>query len=155
MDSNLDYLGIVLKETLQGDSLLSQGAVVREPGALVLAFPSRLLFSSTDAEVSGPAKLTLAALGAELRNIGNPVGVSGYASEEDAESSRYGSSWALSVARASAVAGILADAGYDRPLKIFGRTLAHPASGQAYGWGEFETASNRVDIVILPRSGGR
>ncbi len=146
---NLDYLSVVLDETVHADPLLQSARVVRYDDRLVIVLPGDLLFESDSAVLSERARKALFDIGGVLRNIGNEVAVRGH-TDPAVPSGRYVSNWELSTARAVAVGNALRRSGYDRDILALGVADSAFASLPALPEDQRKALARRVDIVILP-----
>lgn len=150
--SNLDYLAALLEEHLAAEPLLGEALLQRRPDRLVISLPSLLLFPSGAADLDPEGERVVFALSNLLRNLNNRIEVTGSADPE-APSGAFKSNWVLSLVRATRVAKLLADAGYQRPIVTRGlgdsrfESLA-PNLDQA----QREALARRVDIAILDYS---
>jgi chemotaxis protein MotB len=135
--------------------------IVDDPRGLVLSLPVEATFATGSADVQPDALALIGRLAATVGPLGNALRIEGHTDDVPIRTSRYGSNWELSTARASAVVAFL-----------IGKAGIEPARLSAAGYGEFhprvpnDSAANRarnrrVDIVVLnsvtrreePRSG--
>jgi chemotaxis protein MotB len=146
---NLDYLSVVLDETIHADPLLQTARLVRYDDRLVIVLPGDLLFESDSSVLSEKARKAVFDIGGVLRNIGNEIAVKGH-TDPAAPSSRYVSNWELSTARAIAVRNALRRSGYDRDMLAFGVADSAFATLPDLPEDQKRALARRVDIVILP-----
>lgn len=148
--ANLDYLAEVLSDKLAatGDDSIS---LRREQERLVLSLPGDLYFQPGEARPQAERVEALVRLGEILRDIRNPIQVEGHTDPAPLSSEAYLSNWELSLARAGAVADLIAGAGYANPIRRVGRAdgAFHEIS-QDLPQEERYKKSRRVDIVIRP-----
>ena len=150
---NLDYLTVVLEETVASDDMLSQSRLMRLEDRVVLALPGDLLFEPNKAVLSERARKALFNLGGVLRNVGNQIGVNGHTDPTPASGKGYASNWELSVARAVAVANALKRSGYRESIVAYGHADGRYNELPALTDIERRALARRVDIVILPDVG--
>lgn len=152
----LAYLEPVLRAKLARDPLLRAARLERRGSELIIALPSDLLFPLGSAELTGDATRSVRELASALSPLPNRVGVVGHADPQPmAGGGRYPDNWALSLARAAAVARTLRDGGYPVVPVIEGRgssrffevdpTLPLETRYQR---------ARRVEVVIHPERGG-
>lgn len=147
---DLDYLAEVLRTALFGMAVGGDARIVRQDDRLVLILP-RLAFVPGEAGLADPsAAAILAGLIPTLRGISNAVALAGYG---DAPAIRRtgepaGSDWELPLARALAVARILAAAGFDRPVGCYALAES-PADELGDTFKDASpAAASRVDLVF-------
>jgi len=152
--ANLDYLTAVLRQKLNTPPF-EEARLFRLADRLVIALPADFLFAPASAEPSADAESIAAALAADLRRLSNTVRVVGHTDESRIMGGAYSSNWALSLARAEAMAKLLAEGGYEPPMTVLG-----------YGSGRFAdlapslpaarraALARRVDIEILATGRG-
>ncbi|SDH81337.1 OmpA/MotB family protein [Roseospirillum parvum] len=164
---DLGYLESVLAQALAEDPRLAGARLEPREGTLVLTLPADLLFPPNGATLSDPARRAVGDLASGvLANLDNRLAVSGHAApprptgvgalpgEDPGAAPRIAADdpWALSLARATAVARALGAAGYPAPLSV----LAH-------GDSRFADLADlppllrrrfaaRVDLMILPQA---
>ena len=151
---SLDYLANVLEEHLTGDILLASAFVHRLDGLVVVSLPSDMMFASGEIELQKDAKDALFRLGDVIASIGNRIDVRGHTDPGLLSDKHFDSKWAISLARAAAVANELRRTGYARQLPIYGLadTRFNDLDTQIPETLRYELA-RRVDIVIHPHSG--
>jgi len=113
---NLDYLKLVIQESIDGQERLENVSVLQNKDNLVIALPHDLLFDAGATEVSEDGKRALFALAGNLSNIRNRIEVVGHAGTTSGRSTN----WEESLTRAINVARILADVGYRKDLTVRG-----------------------------------
>lgn len=142
---DLDYLSALIGARLGERSDAAAYVVERGAAALIVRLPVRLAFAPGDAEPRAAATAAMAALAETLRNLDNRVEVAGHPGADD-PAAPYASPWALSLARAAAVADILRAAGYDRPVAVRGYGVDSDDARRT-------RAGGRVDLLIHADSG--
>lgn len=155
---NIDYLEALLREQIGESKFLEGAALIQQRGQLIIALPRDLLFDPGTAQVKEDGSRALYALGGVLRRIKNKVEIAGHADPRPISggSSSYESNWDLSLSRASSVAAILDNVGYDRDITIRGHSSGRYADlkGQVDEDTRLDL-SRRVDIVILSHDGSK
>jgi chemotaxis protein MotB len=140
--SDLTYLAAVLDARLDAEMKL-----VREADRLVIAIPVDLLFRDGDA-LGAAGEARLARLAPALANVRNRIEIWGHADPQPV-AAPFASNWALSLARAAAVARGLEQAGLPVRPPAFGlgdaRFTEIPAS---LPLAERYARARRVDLVI-------
>ena len=107
---SLDYLANVLEDHLTGDKLLGTAFVHRLDGLVVVSLPSDTMFGSGEVELQKDAKEALFRMGGLIATIGNRIDVRGHTDPEPLSDKQFDLKWAISLARAAAVAtGVTAD----------------------------------------------
>ena len=147
---NLDYLSVVLDETIATDSVLKQSRLLRLEDRLIIALPGELLFEPDRAILSESASKALFDLGGVLRNIGNQIGINGHTDPNPSSGKPYTSNWELSTARAISVANALRRSGYEDDIIAYGHADTFYANLPDLPPVEKRALARRVDIVILP-----
>lgn len=151
---SLQYLANVLEEHLSADPLLNTSLVHRLDGLVVISLPSVAMFDSGSVELTVEAREALFRMGGIIATIDNHIDVRGHTDPLPDSDARFGSKWAVSLARAAAVANELRRSGFGRQMPIFG--LADTRFGrldQQIPQGKRFALSRRVDIFIHPHSG--
>ena len=151
---SLDYLANVLEDHLTGDKLLGTAFVHRLDGLVVVSLPSDTMFGSGEVELQKDAKEALFRMGGLIATIGNRIDVRGHTDPEPLSDKQFDSKWAISLARAAAVATELRQTGYARQIPIYGLadTRFVHLDAQIPEAARHELA-RRVDVVIHPHSG--
>ncbi len=150
----LEYLANVLEEKLAADDVLNRAMVHRLDDLLVLSLPADVLFPPGEAELTPAARKALFRLGDVISTIGNRIDVRGHADPDPLSDSEFESKWAISLARAIAVANEFKRTGYERKITVLGlgdSRFAH-LSPRLPETKRYELA-RRVDVVIHPTSG--
>lgn len=152
--ADLDYLTAVLRQKLDTPAL-EAAQLFRLADRLVISLPADFLFAPASAVPGAEAEAIAAELAADLRRLSNAVRVVGHTDESRITGGAYASNWSLSLARANAMADLLAENGYEPPVTVIG-----------YGAGRFEDLSprlpasrraalaRRVDIEIMATGRG-
>ena len=146
---DLGYLDVLLTGVIAQDRSLTGVVLQQLDDRLVISLPGELLFPPGDATPIAGAVRGVAALAAELRNIGNRIDVFGHTDPEPVGNGRFASNWELSLARARAVARMLHDAGYIRRVAAYGVADSHYADLAGIEPVERRNRiARRVDIVV-------
>ena len=133
-----------------GDLGLERALDVREDGrGAVLTLAADTTFKVGDATITATGRETLGALVAVLRRPGILIEVEGHTDATVSRSWTYRDNWELSIARASAVARFLADAGINpATLAVAGYGSSRPrVIGRPRDVGQF---NRRVELVLKP-----
>ena len=147
---DLDYLAEVLRGALFGMAGGAGARIAREDDQLVLTLPVLAFATGATRPADPSASAVLTALIPTLRGIGNQIAAVGHG---DAPAIRAAgppgaADWALPLARALAVARIMAEAGLDRPVGCYG-LAERPADGLGDSPGsEWPAAAGHVDLVF-------
>lgn len=156
---DLDYLAVLLKETLKGNERAKGILMINRGDSLIVSMPDSLLFEAGQAQVLDEGRKTLFAMGEALAKIRNAVEIVGHADPRPvgaAPSDKFASNWELSLSRAANVATILQSTGYSKPMTLRGMSSARydelPAD---LGEEKRLDLSRRVDIVILKTTGAQ
>lgn len=151
---NLDYLNRLLEDKIAQHPVLTLAVVHRLDDRLILSIPAELLFEAGGATLSDSAKAAVRDLSDGFKYVANRIEMIGHTDPAPLKGSgQYASNWELSLARASALARVFVDAGYERPINAYG-----VADARFYDLDKSlaETVrlrlSRRVDLVV--RSGG-
>jgi chemotaxis protein MotB len=148
---DLDYLSAILDQAVKADAGLAGGRVLRLEDQVVISLPGDLLFAPSGVRMSAQATDAVFRLGGTLRAIDNQIVIQGFS---DPDPDIGDGVWELSVGRAMAVADVLRRSGYDSDIMVYGygdsRYNLLPAMPEA----ERHAVARRVDIVVLPNSGG-
>lgn len=124
---SLTYLQTILVEKFRNDPVLGQLTIRREGGRLLALFPSDLLFGSRSHMILPERQSATAILAEALRDISNRVEVHatiavGY-TEDRSAAFDHGWYWRLGIARASAMATALKNAGLQRTILPYGHVM--------------------------------
>lgn len=155
-DKALDiyYLETLFKALARESKFLAEIEFNTQQGALIISLPQDLLFKPGQADIEEKGARALYALGGILARIRNKVEVTGHTDPTPVSGTGYSSNWALSLARAANVAGILESVGYDRNVIIRGHSKGRYEDLVSLRDNERRMAlSRRVDIVILDNDG--
>jgi chemotaxis protein MotB len=127
----------------------SRVEVTRDIRGLVVSLPEDAAFPVASNTVAPQALAIVGRVAAAVQALPNPIRIEGHTDDIPIRTSRYGSNWELSTARASAVvAYLVTEAGID------------PTRLSAAGYGEFHPVvpndspasrarNRRIDIVVL------
>ena len=151
---SIPYLKVLLQKQLDENAQLEDVTLQEHEGNLVLSLPSDVLFAPAEADLKSGAPQTLYALAATFKRIRNALTIVGHTDPVPVSGGTFQSNWHLSLARAGAVAALLAQMGYDRDIEInaaaAGRYQDLP---QSIPEAKRRDISRRVDIVIRPDDG--
>jgi len=150
---DLDYLSALLRQELPNHAALAGARIDRQEGRLVIALPDRLLFDSGATRPHPAAADALYTLGGLLRHLDNRVEVLGHADPRPMPEGTTRSNWELSLARGTAVADMLARAGYTQPILIRGHGESRYDELSAVPAEVRLDLGRRTDIVILDDAG--
>ena len=150
---NLDYLTVVLEETVAKDPLLKDSRIQKLQDRLVIALPGDILFQPGRALMTERAGQALFSLGGVLRNIGNQIAVNGHSDPQPPAAGEYVSNWELSLARAIAVANTLKRSGYPDDIIPIGFSDSQYGTLPDVADDRKRALARRVDIVIMPTVG--
>ena len=146
--TDLDYLAAVLKEQIAANEALTGARVRQDADRLVVSMPGDLLFASGAVAMGATGKQAVFALAGVLRNLRNVIEVAGHADPNQPGRS-YPSNWELSLARASAVSGLLTELGYQGGIVVRGYGDSRYAELEAELTAvERMAQARRVDIVV-------
>ncbi|KAA5606062.1 flagellar motor protein MotB [Roseospira marina] len=148
---SLGYLAGVLDSVFDRDERFAGTLVQRLDDRLVVLLPADLLFEPGGAAIAAEARPVVTELGSLLANLRNRIALSGHADPRPvAPGNPYPDNWALSLARAAAVANGLRRAGFARPLEVWGHADTRFAALDSVPEAERTRLARRVDLVILP-----
>ncbi|NQV54880.1 MAG: OmpA family protein [Rhodospirillales bacterium] len=150
---NLDYLIAVLNQKTEKSEILRSSLLVPMADRIVLSLPSASLFEPGSAKLTEEAGKALFDLGGVLHQIDNQIGINGHSDEKTFTGNIYQSNWELSLARASAVANALTEAGYDKEIIKFGYGKIRPIKPTGISPENEQLLSRRIDIVIMATGG--
>ncbi|PHS78740.1 MAG: chemotaxis protein MotB [Rhodospirillaceae bacterium] len=152
--TNLDYLSGVLQAGVKQDPLLAKSQIMLLEDRLVIALPGDLLFSPGKAVMPEETRSALFTLGGLLSNVSNQIAVNGHTDPKaPGPDAGFTSNWELSMARASAVANSLRQAGYTDDIFAFGYADSRYQQLPKLNEAERAAMGRRVDIIILPSVG--
>jgi chemotaxis protein MotB len=137
-----------LQSELAHDLELTRAELSRDVRGLIVSLPERATFGSASAEVTPQARDLLARLSLSLAPLPNMVRIEGHTDDRPIRTTRFGSNWELSIARAAAVVQLLIEEQDFQPERL-----------SAAGYGEFhprvpnDTPENRsrnrrIDLVV-------
>lgn len=129
--------------------------IIRDGRGVVVSLPDDATFASASADVTPEAMQLIARVAETLRASANAIRIEGHTDDVPIRTSRYGSNWELSTARASVVVAFLVTTvGIDaKRLSAAGYGEFHPRDAND---SDAQRARNRrVDIVILEESHAR
>lgn len=150
----LNYLARVLEATLAEDEVLSGAIVHRLDQLVVVSLPSDAMFRQGEASLTDRAREALFRMGGVVASISNRIDVRGHTDPAPGTTGAFTSKWAVSLARAAAVANELRSTGYRRQIPIYGLadTRYSHLDKQIPEQMRYRLA-RRVDVVIHPHSG--
>ncbi|MFN3700234.1 MAG: flagellar motor protein MotB [Alphaproteobacteria bacterium] len=154
---DLRYLATLIRQALERDGRDDGILLFVQNNALVISVPHNLFFEAGSDEVQPAGQRILFELGGALERIRNAIEIVGHADPRPIERSEiFKSNWDLSLSRASSVAGVLANVGYTRPIKVRGMASArYDDLPEDMPEDEKLDLSRRVDIVVLQDDGAR
>lgn len=147
---NLDYLAAVLGEAMAGNPLTRESRVIRQTDRLVIMLPGDDWFEPDRAALTVDGRQALFHLGGVLRNVGNEIGINGYAGSGRSVAAEFASGWELSLARAVTVGNALREAGYADGLALYGYSTSRLSGLEGLSKAQRRALERRVDIVIKP-----
>ncbi len=153
--ANLDYLGTLILEKIHDDPVLQRAALTRLRDRLVLSLPSDGLFAPGSADMTHEAEGAAYVLAAVLGNFGNRIDVEGHTDPVPINTPEYPSNWELSVARATAFAFALNQAGLNKNVAAVGLSDSRYGNiSQELPEDKRMTLARRVDVVIRDSADG-
>lgn len=118
---NLDYLNRVLEDKIAEHPVLTLAVVHRLDDRLILSIPAELLFEAGGARLSESAETAVRDLSDGFKYVANRIEMIGHSDPAPLNASKqFASNWELSLARATALARVFVDSGYDRPINAYG-----------------------------------
>lgn len=147
---NLSYLESLLNTKLAEQGSKEDVRVVKVGDVLALSLPGDLVFESASAKVTEQGGKALKSLGFILSRIKNRIEIVGHSDPRRIQSTTgYKNNWALSLARARAVAVRLHEAGYSQTVPVYGRASGSFENLPA-GLNQDERfqLARRVDIIV-------
>lgn len=153
---NLNYLSTLLSEIIKEDERLESTVIILQKDRLILSLPQDLLFQPGQYQVQVRGKQALFAIADLLTRIRNRVEVIGHTDPTPIlnQAAEISSNWHLSLARATSVASVLRQSGYDKEVIVRGLSSARYAElpgdipeEERLGY------ARRVDIVIMKDDG--
>ena len=153
---NLNYLRALMEDLIKKEKNLNVVKLMNQRGGLIISLPQDLLFETGQATIKSEANKALFTLAGTLSRIKNRIEVIGHTDPRPITGGKYRSNWDLSLARASHVAAVLENVGYDKPVVIRGQASGRYADIPAdLGESERLDLSRRVDIVVMEDDGKR
>ena len=137
---NVAYLRALIHQSRQVDPDLNNVVISMSDDRLILSLPGDVLFKKAGARVRSDGLAVVAGVANLLSYLDNQVAV---AARSDADL-RGREAWALSLARARAVARVLRSSGYVEPVRLMGYGASRPVVGVA------ADQVQPVDVMILP-----
>lgn len=153
---NLMYLKNLIEKVLKEKTI--NGVIITEnEKRLVISLPSELLFQSGSANINIEGKRLLFTLGEVLIRIKNNIEITGHTDPNPITGQGlFKTNWQLSLARASSVASMLKEVGYERSTTIRGLSSARfNELPKELSETERFALARRVDIVVMNHSGYR
>ncbi len=146
--TDLDYLKPVVEQRLASEPALSAGVVWRAAGRTVLSLPAATLFSGQESTIAERANAAVYAIGGLVQTLDNLIEIHGHTAREDGRDPE-SLGWGVSLARASALAEILVEAGYRSEITARGYGASRQGEFAIPGSsGAADRLRNRIDIVI-------
>ena len=152
---DLNYLRVILEKLIEQEPNLKVAKLINQRGGII-SLPQEMLFNTGQASVKSEANKALFALAGTLTRIKNRIEIVGHTDPRPIISGRFQSNWHLSLARASSVAAVLENVGYERPVVVRGQAAGRYTDIPA-NLGEVERLdlSRRVDIIVMEDDGKR
>jgi len=153
---DLNYLRAILEKLINNEPSLSSVKLMTQKGGLLISLPQDMLFETGQARLKPEASKAIYTIAGTLMRIKNRVEVVGHTDPRPITSGRFDSNWHLSLARASNVAGVLGNVGYNRPIVVRGQAAGryNDIEGDISEVERLDL-SRRVDIVIMEDDGQR
>ncbi len=153
---NLLYLKTLVEKVLK-EKGISGVMITENEKRLVISMPSELLFQSGNANINIEGKQLLFTLGGILVRVINNIEITGHTDPDPITGKGlFKTNWQLSLARASSVAAMLKEVGYDRPTTIRGLSSARfDEIPETLSKEKRYALSRRVDIVVMNHGGYR
>ncbi len=152
---NLSYLKSVLETLSKENPVLQKVRLIddAENKRLIVTLPHDLLFEKGKAEINTDGQTAIRALTGVLKNIPNGIEIIGHADPTQATAAAPGqpvrTNWAISLARATAVASFMSSEGYSRTLPVMGASSGlFDQLPKTLPEAEREALSRRVDLII-------
>ncbi|MCB9982258.1 MAG: OmpA family protein [Rhodospirillales bacterium] len=153
---DLSYLNSVLTNVIDRDERLKNIVLIPQSDHLIMSIPEELLFASGRADVESKGKQVLFSLGNTMTRIKNRIEIIGHTDPRPIQNTGgpFASNWELSLARAGAVASVLENAGYQRPVVVRGLSSArYDNLPEDMDEDERLSLARRVDIIIMEDDG--
>ncbi len=153
---NIIYIKTLVERTLE-EKNIKDIIVTENQKRLVISLPSELLFRSGSADIKIEGKKMLFTLGGILTRVKNNLEITGHTDPNPISGKGlFTTNWQLSLARASSVASMLGEYGYERPITVRGLSSARfDELPETLSEQERYALARRVDIVIMNHSGYR
>lgn len=154
---DVGYLRRILETGMAREPNLALAVLREEGGKLILGLPGDLFFAPGAATVVAAGQAGLFALAETLSNLDNRIDLIGHTDPEPLSGrGRFRSNWELSLARAAAVADVLAQSGYRKPITVRGVAETQFADIEpALPPDARKARARRVDLVIHPERDSR
>lgn len=155
---SLEYLQRITETHMSGENALENVDLTMLSDRLIVSMTESLLFPSGQVMLSDEGREALVGLGTVLRRMKNRIEIVGHADPTPIRNPDvpYSSNWELSLERATTVAVILTQMGYNRPISIRGEgALRYGDTPEALEDASREALARRVDIHIMPDDGER
>lgn len=137
---SLDYLQAVMEQKIATEERMAGMTLHRLEDNLVIGVPVSDLFESREIRLSQQGLYLIGELSLVMRHLSNRIGVIGHTDVVPPPRRFFSSNWDLSLDRALAVAGGLAEAGYAGPLAAIG-----------YGESRFRDLDPSIELSIRHR----
>jgi chemotaxis protein MotB len=151
---NLNYLRVLMENLLEKEPALGRAKLIDHNDSLIISLPQDILFEAGQADVKPQANKALYTLAGTLRRIKNRVEITGHTDPRPITGGSFENNWHLSLKRATNIAAVLNNVGYDRAITVRGQ-----ASGRfddipdTIPESERLDLSRRVDIVVMEDDG--
>ena len=146
--TDLDYLTPVVEQRVAAEPALATGVVWRATGRTVISLPAETLFSNDATAIDKRADTVVYALSRLVQSLDNLVEIHGHSARANGRNPE-SQGWGASLARASALAESLVEAGYRGQIVARGYGSSRQGSFTIPGpSGAAEKLRNRIDIVI-------
>ena len=146
----LAYLEAVVGRSFEQIPVFQTGEIIRYREKIVISLPARALFEPKQAVPKAEAVQGFRLLAGVLLQLQNKIQVSGHTGRAPVRNNLFRSNWELSLTRARVVAGVLAGAGYRKPINVLGYadTRFSELDESIPEERRFDLAE-RIDIVII------
>lgn len=153
---DLNYLQAIIANMIEKDDLLNKVFMTQSDNSLIISLPQNLLFDTGQANVNEIGNKALFTLAGTLSRIKNRVEVVGNTDPRPVTGKEYPSNWELSLARATNVAAVLENVGYNRAMTVRGHASARFEDlPKSISMRERLDLSRRVDIIVMEDDGKR
>lgn len=153
---NLTYLRTLVNSLLKSKNI--EGATVfRNGDRLIVSLPSDLLFASGESTINLEGKKALFTIGGALTRVKNRIEIVGHTDPTPMSGNGvYKTNWELSLARGAAVAAMLKEVGYERPITVRGLSSGrYDEMSQDAPQEQRYSMARRVDIILMQDDGTR